>query len=578
MKFNPKKNNQFRVKAISALSFCAAFLSTTVVAADVDAGALQQQLQREIEKSKISPENESLLKPQKVQPLDTSGKEAIDVSGFRVTGNTLITDEEVQAAVKPFTNQSLTFGQIKQAAAAIASLYTKMGRVAQAIVPPQDVIDGHILIKVIEGKTGEVVIDLGDESKPRIQLPLLEKFIHERNPAGELLDLQGLERSLALINELPGVQAIGELGQGKAEETIDIKIGLKETDLLVGRVDLSNYGSASTGIPQLMTDLNFNNLLGIGDLASVDVVVSEGSVYGQMRYGLPVGADGWRVSVGASVLDYKTLSSFSQTISEGDATVAGLYATYALVRSPKSKLSLNISYENKNYLNKSAGIESSKYELNDLSVGLVGNTLVGDAYLSWGLTGLIGDLDIENPQQLTNDQASAKTDGQFTKLNFNVAVMKPLPIERTQLLVSAYGQFSPDNLSSAEQFYLGGPYAVRAYPISQGGGASGAVVSAEVSYLIDNGFQVSGFVDAGMIKQLANTYHNWQGQTNADNIYSLYSAGVSAKYNIGNKLQFQATLAQRIGDNPLYDQSGSQINIDHKYRDVQAWVKASFFF
>jgi len=578
VKFNPKKNNQFRVKAISAISFCTLFLSATAIAADVDAGTFQQQLQREIEKSKISPENESVLKPQKVQPLDTSGKEAIDVSGFRVTGNTLLTEEEVQAALKPFTNQSLTFGQIKQAAAAIASLYTQMGRVAQAIVPPQDVIDGVILIKVIEGKTGEVVIDLGDEPKPRIQLPLLEKFIHARNPAGELLDIKALERSLALINELPGVQAVGELGQGKAEETIEIKMGLKESDLLVGRVDLSNYGSASTGIPQLMTDLNFNNLLGIGDLASVDVVVSEGSVYSQMRYGLPVGADGWRVSTGASVLNYETLSSFSQTISEGEATVAGLYATYALQRTPKSKLSLNVSYENKNYRNKSAGIESSKYELNDFSIGLTGSSLIGNAYLSWGLTGLIGDLDIENEQQLINDRANAKTNGQFTKLNFNASVTKPLPIERTQLLLSAYGQISPDNLSSAEQFYLGGPYAVRAYPISQGGGTSGAVASAEVSYLIDNGFQVSGFVDAGMIKQYANTYTNWQGQTHADNTYHLYSAGVAAKYNIGNKVQLQATLAKRIGDNPLYDQSGEQINIDHKYRDLQAWVKASFFF
>lgn len=544
----------------------------------MDAGALQQQLQREIEKNQVAPSTESLLKPQKVQPLDTSGKEAIDVAGFKVTGLTLVTNEDAQAAVKPYTNQSLTFGQIKEAAAAVAALYTRMGRVAQAIVPPQDVIDGLIEIKVIEGKAGDVLIDSGDEPNPRVHYPLLEKFIRAKNPTGELIDIKGLERSLALINELPGVRAAAELAQGSKEETIDIKVGIKETDLLVGRVDVSNYGSASTGIPQVMTSLNFNNVLGVGDLASADVVASQGSTYLQTRFAMPIGADGWRMGVAASVLNYETLSSFSSTISEGEATTVGLNTTYALVREPGKNLSLNMAYENKNYLNKTASVEVSKYEINNLSMGMAGTAAINSAYISYGVTGLVGDLDIQHAQQLINDQSGAKTDGHFIKLMFNASIAKPLPIEKTQLQVSVYGQLSPDNLSSAEQFYLGGPYAVRAYPVAQGGGSSGAVASAEVSHMLDSGLQISGFVDVGMIKQYANTYENWQGQTHADNTYTLSSVGVAAKYSLTEKVQLQAALAQRIGDNPLYDQSGNQINLDHKYRDIQAWVKATLLF
>lgn len=578
MKSNLSKNHQFSVKKLSALSLGALFLTATVQAAEVDAGALQQQLQREIEKNQIAPSTESLLKPQKVQPLDTSGKEAIDVAGFKVTGLTLITEEEAQAAVKPYINQSLTFGKIKEAAAAIAALYSRMGRVAQAIVPPQDVVDGIIEIKIIEGKAGDVLIDSGDEPNPRVHYPLLERFIRARNPAGEPVDIKGLERSLALINELPGVRAAAELAQGTEEGTVDIKVGIKEADLLVGRVDVSNYGSASTGIPQVMTSLNFNNVLGVGDLATADIVASQGSTYLQTRFAMPIDADGWRMGVAASVLDYETLSSFSSTVSDGEALTVGLNTSYALVREPGKNLSLNMVYENKSYKNRTASVEVSKYEINDLSIGLAGTTFVNNAYISYGVTGLVGELDIQHAQQLINDQNGAKTDGHFIKLTFNASMAKPLPLKKTQLQVSAYGQLSPDNLSSAEQFYLGGPYAVRAYPVAQGGGSSGAVVSAEVSHMLDSGLQISGFVDVGVIKQYANTYDNWQGQTHADNTYTLSSVGVAAKYSVTEKVQLQAALAQRIGDNPLYDQSGNQINLDHKYRDIQAWVKATLLF
>ena len=39
-----------------------------------------------------------------------------------------------------------------------------------------------------------------------------------------------------------------------------------------------------------------------------------------------------------------------------------------------------------------------------------------------------------------------------------------------------------------------------------------------------------------------------------------------------------ALAAFRLGDNPLYNASGQQLNADNAYRTVQAWVKASYAF
>jgi hypothetical protein len=89
--------------------------------------------------------------------------------------------------------------------------------------------------------------------------------------------------------------------------------------------------------------------------------------------------------------------------------------------------------------------------------------------------------------------------------------------------------------------------------------------------------QVGAFFDAGLIQQYITTYTNWQGQTRANNSYSLYATGLSAKYQY-QKVQLSGALAWRVGNNPLYNSSGQQLNADNQYRSVQGWIKGSLYF
>jgi hypothetical protein len=98
-----------------------------------------------------------------------------------------------------------------------------------------------------------------------------------------------------------------------------------------------------------------------------------------------------------------------------------------------------------------------------------------------------------------------------------------------------------------------------------------------VTHTYENQLQLGAFFDAGLVQQYKTTYPNWQGLTNAANTYSLYALGPLAKYNY-EKIQLQAALAFRIGNNPLYNQSGQQLNVSNQYNSVQAWVKGTFFF
>jgi len=551
-----------------------------------DAGALQQQLQREVDQERPAPNPEQFLKKKERELTPPKPGEAlIDVKGFKVTGITLITEEQALEVLKPYTNRQLTVTQIKEAANEVALLYQQIGRVAQATLPPQNVTSGIIEIKMIEGRMGDVIIDRFEASPGKLKSEVIQNFLYANNAQGDFLSLPGLERSLALLNELPGTAIEAQMTEGSAAGTSNISVVSTETPWFNGRVDASNYGSASTGIPQAIASLNLNNLSGIGDLLSLDAIGSQGSIYGQIKYGIPVGADGWRVSVGVNNLNYQTLSSFSSIISEGNAQVYGIYSTYALSRAATSQSNLTIYYENKNYLNKNktSGLEISHYQLNNFNFGLNGYQIYSESSVSWGAVATLGNLFFSNsgPLQFSADQIGAGTAGTFGKFAFNGAYTQQLPIERTSAQLSAYGQVTNKNLNSAEQFYLGGPYGIRAYPVAQGGGSQGAIASLEVTHKYDDSLSLGAFFDAGVVQQYKNTsWPGWvqlQAQTNAGNTYPLYATGLTAKYSY-EKFLLQAALAFRVGSNPLYNQNSIQLNVDNAYRNPQGWIKGTLYF
>ena len=220
----------------------------------------------------------------------------------------------------------------------------------------------------------------------------------------------------------------------------------------------------------------------------------------------------------------------------------------------------------------------SHYAINSATLGIQGNRLVGDASLLWSSNLVVGTVNIMNPSQAQSDQFNASISGPYGKLAIYSSFTQPLPLKSTNLVLAFSGQLATTNLNTSEQLYLGGPYGVRAYPVSQGGGSQGAIVSAEINHTYPNNVQIGAFVDLGYIQQYKNTYMNWQGQTNAGNNYNLYATGLTAKYRYKKKAELSGVLALRLGDNPLYNQSGQQLNVDNNYNTVQFWLKGSYYF
>lgn len=543
-----------------------------------DAGARQRELQLQLDRAAPAVPAPSEPLVQKKEPSPNAQKVAIQ--GFVFKGNTLLTDAQLQDVVKPWTQTSITFSDLKDVTTAIQNFYAKNHRVALANLPPQDIQDGQIVIEITEGKLGSVQVGPAVEGAAlRANADMARRYFITRRDGSPYIDTRPLERGLLLLNELPGVQAAGEFqaGTGAGESNFRVKLG--DGPLFSGQAGLSNFGSPSTGVEQANVNLALNNPSGQGDQATLDASQSMGSSYAQLGYALPLGHAGWRVGAQLSALSYQTLSGWSAVQTQGSASTLGATASYALRRAATSTANLRLSFEDRRYSNSQLEQNISDYQISVVTAGLNGNFAdSAHSSVSYSVTLTAGNLSINNPTQAAQDIAGPATAGDYQKLGFYVSRHQELTsLPKTSWMISAYGQLANKNLNSSEQIYLGGPYAVRAYPVAQGGGSQGIILSTELQHRYNEHWQAGVFADLGLVDQFVNAYSGWQGLTNANNSYQIGGVGPIVRYT-HQRWTVNALAAFRLGENPLYNASGQQLNADNAYRAVQAWVKASYAF
>jgi hemolysin activation/secretion protein len=229
----------------------------------------------------------------------------------------------------------------------------------------------------------------------------------------------------------------------------------------------------------------------------------------------------------------------------------------------------------------------SQYTINNFTLGLFGNHFdgfLGGAVTTASLGLVLGRLSVSGrtPSNYGSyvdalGNTNSYLPANFGKLTFNVRREQTLRRDKLFLSMNVSGQVANANLNSAEQFYLGGPYGVRAYPVSQGGGSQGAMLNVELQQKLP--YETTGFVffDAGTVQQYKNPYLDWQGLTNAGNLYSLAAAGFGMKY-ASKGLAVGTAVAWRVGNNPLYSQTGVAVNADSTNTNPTVWLNLSYQF
>lgn len=546
----------YKKSLLSATALC--ILSSTAFAQNVpDAGSLLRENERQQLRTLPAPQavpQTPLAKPK--------GGVVVTIKAFRLVGNGLIGEGELQAVLAPWIGKKADFNDLQQAANAVAEEYRRRGWFARTQLPEQDISEGVITINILEGKLGAVHID--DQGKPlRISKDFVSESITARQKSGDPLNLAYLDRSSSLLNDTPGIAVSTVLASGKEAGESDVVVKIEDKPLVTATLQADNQGARSTGENKATLNGTLDNPFGMGDQIQLNTNASRGSEYAKLGYSLPVGRDGLRMGISSSAMQYRLIGDLASLKANGDAQTYGINGLYPLLRSSTRNINFSAAYDRKYYYNEANAVTTSDKTLDALILGLSGDQLDGfgeGGITLWSLNVAGGHVDLSaTPSNENADRIGPRTSGSYQKLGYSLARLQRLTNKAT-FWASLNGQFAGKNLDSSEKMSLGGPSGVRAYPVLEGNGDEGWLATLETRYNIHPEVQVSAFYDHGWIRLSHDANYTGSPLVNTG---TLKGAGMSISWGQPGNFSLRATWAHRIGDNPFAnplndkDQDGS---------------------
>jgi hemolysin activation/secretion protein len=420
------------------------FASVSAFAATIpDAGQLQreQQPQRQMPQQLPKPEIEK-----EVPHLADTGVR-VEIKGFRFSGYTgLVQESDLQSVVTMFTGKTLSFGELQGVADKVTALLKGKGWfLARAYLPRQDITPGIIEIAIIQGKSDGGLIINRDKSariSDRTVRAMAAGVVSPEQPLHE----PELERSVLLMNDLPGIAAKASLAQGSQPGSTAVQLDLSEGPLFSGAIWGDNYGNRYTGAWRGNGMLNLNDPFRYGDQFSLLLTGTEGLTQGRAAYSFPLAANGLKANLAYTGMRYELIGDLASLKTEGYSHSVNSGLSYPVLRSRTANITTTIGYEYKKLVDSAHDIDIRDKQLHSGVIGLNGDkydTLLGGGLTNWNVGVTTGDM-----HEAVADIRSTRTEGRYTRFNFGVTRLQRVT-EGLNLSLSYSGQASLDNLDSS---------------------------------------------------------------------------------------------------------------------------------
>lgn len=400
------------------------------------------------------------------------------------------TPAEQQKAYQQFIQQlelerqqqirGLTVGQLQEIADEVTRYYHDRGYfLARAVIPAQEVNDGVVHIRVLEGRL-EKVVPNGNHlySNAVLSRPFAPML-------GNLVTVKQTESALLTLAHYPGLTAFGVFQPGSYVGTTDMVVNVERERAYDATVRADNEGTAFTGRNRLIGTVDWNNPTGDADLFRITALktfVPENALFGDLRYEHPFydPANTVAVDVSRNAFDVSGSGLTPGTIG-GISKIAVLSLQHAFERARRQNLSGTLDFSRKRadtqFVGKVIGRDDLAVFGAQLDFDSINSTwgIINTASLRLerGVSGMFGvpsDAAIQNkqvsppPSRFGGNGKPALPD--FTRLTVSYQLFKNLP-DNQALLFRFNGQYTPNMLTSLEQFVIGGVDSVRAVPTSQ---------------------------------------------------------------------------------------------------------------
>jgi len=547
----------FWVLALSGLAMSAAFAQT--VPPSVSPGQIQKRFE---EQAPAPPSAPMLQLPTPSEaPLSKEMQEQLSKKQFVlkevvIEDSTVYSPADLKFAYENMIGKTISMLDAEGIASQITHLYHTDGYVlSQAIVPPQDVSNGVLKIRVIEGYVGNTIIrgDVSDDERKVIQD--YADHITGLRP----VRTQDLERYLLLINDLPGATVSGLLrpsSEGTGSADLVLTLSRKRFD---GSYTLDDRGSKYIGPWQHTFAVAANSIIDSYDRTQLRMFTSSPNVdelFGvELSHQENLDSEGTMLNLLASHTHTHPQDSLTSLDLNGQSNLFEAQVTHPFIRMRQENLIGRATFD---YHDTITDIfRSTPFTYDRLRVARIGGNYniidpwygnnTADLQMSQGL-------DMLGATDSGTNRSNANGDASFTKFNGTLSRLQPLP-EKFSLLTAGTGQYSFQPLLADEQFSLGGPDWARAFDPAELLGDRGLAGKTELRYTdlvgqpyLDS-YQLYGFYDIG---------HVWvlQGAAGANNNTTLSSIGAGTRMtftqNFSGNLEIAVPLISDAVDQTSY--------------------------
>jgi len=482
--------------------------------------------------------------PPRSTSLSDTASVRITPAAFVFVGNRIFPSPVLEALLAGFVGKPTDLAGLAGAANTVSAYYRSRGYLlTEAYLPEQafSATGGFVTISVIEAKVGRVSVDMQGDTQSLLSRAFVENLVASHLKKGDAVTEYLLDKPILLLRDLAGYDASATVEPGQNLGEADIRVAVNHKGSRIdGSVGVDNYGAAAAGAIKAVGSVNINNLFGRGDVLSVSSQFSDqpGSSLYRAGYTAPVGGLGARLGVNVARLNYALGKQFAALGATGKADIIGINLSHPLRRGRDDSLYASASVEQKRLLDKTASpVLKGEREITSLRVGLAGNftdNLAGanaTALSAYAVNATLGRLSMD-PTNLALDEGlgGLRTAGLFNKLNVDYQRAQFFG-GASSLYFTAQAQLASKNLNSAEKFALGGPNGVRGYPVGEGIGDAGALMSLEYRYRLPAAMSLGKepvslltFYDYGYVR----FNQNGPSLPGAKNSLALGSVGVGA--------------------------------------------------
>ena len=465
----------------------------------IDPGARDRELQRreerieQKERQDNAPVFEDDTSTSKEAPADAQSTKFV-LRSIRFSKSEQLTRDELTGIVQPWLGKEVGFADLTAIVEQVNKLYrSKKIFTAAAILPKQEIKDGVVIVRLVEGKLGKVNV----EGNSYIQSEYVQKWL-EKQQNNTNIDIEYLEEDIQRFNRVNDQRLMAELRAGESFGLTDIVINVQEPDQNSFQLFADNYGYQSSGDQEVGFYYQRQRLWLDGDRSLFYTTKTKGSSSYSLSYNAPVKDTGARVGISASYSDTEVVEGDFEDIDvKGDSQALNFDASWLALSYSNFWINLVGTLGHTWSKTDVEEVSLSEYRLAQAQSG-VQLTWFGPR---WQVTARQTVGFAENQDQLLDkDRQFVLYRGNFT------AISRPLPTNFYGLFQSDWQFTNKEGLPGSVSYSLGGPASIRGYDPGFVSGDEGYYLESELHY---DGFTLAEgvldsyvFYDWGQVKSL----------------------------------------------------------------------------